>query len=158
MAKCSECGASAWRLDMVGTKCVACSNADKERATEQARRAEAAQEAISARAQAMLMTTEVASSLPIRERLGIVSAEAVLGLNVFKDIMTDVRDLVGGRSATLEKAISDARASALGRLAEEAAARGADAVVGVSVSASEIGTRGQMLMLTAIGTAVRLSE
>lgn len=106
----------------------------------------------------LIMTTEVASGLPVAERLGIVAGESVLGLNLFKDLFTEVRDIVGGRSATFEKAISDAREVALDRLADAGARLGADAIVGVSISSSDMGARGAMVLTVATGTAVTLER
>ena len=104
-----------------------------------------------------LTTTHDVPNRTIRESLGIVSAECVLGINVFRDIMGSIRDVVGGRSGTHQDALREAKESCLRELAGEATALGADAVVGVDLDYSEISGGGKgMVFLVASGTAVRL--
>ena len=58
----------------------------------------------------MLMTTTTAiEGRTISEYLGIVAGEAVIGANVIRDFFASVRDVVGGRSGTYEKALAKAR-------------------------------------------------
>ena len=87
----------------------------------------------------------------MRDYLGIVTGEAIIGANIFKDLFAAVRDVVGGRSAAYERALSDARAHALREMAERASDRGANAVVSVDLDYEVINN---MLMVTAAGTAV----
>ncbi len=101
-------------------------------------------------------TTHRIEDRPAREYLGIVTAEAILGANVFKDFFAGIRDIVGGRSASYERELRRARDIALDELAEEAERMGADAVVGIDVDYSTIGQNGSMLMVSINGTAVRL--
>ena len=104
-----------------------------------------------------LTTTHDVPNRNIRESLGIVSAECVLGINVFRDLLGGIRDIVGGRSGTHQKALREARESCLLELAEQATELGADAVVGVDLDYSEISGGGKgMVFLVANGTAVRL--
>ena len=104
-----------------------------------------------------LTTTHDVPNRNIRESLGIVSAECVLGINVFRDLLGGIRDIVGGRSGTHQKALREARESCLLELAEQATELGADAVVGVDLDYSEISGGGKgMVFLVASGTAVRL--
>ncbi len=104
-----------------------------------------------------LVTTHAVPGREIREALGIVSAECALGINVFRDILGSLRDLIGGRSGTHQKALREARNNCLDELAEQASALGADAVVGVDLDYSEISGGGKgMVLLVATGTAVRL--
>lgn len=110
------------------------------------------------RAEAMILTTETSPNLLIVERLGIVSAEVVLGMNVFKDILADLRGTFGGRSNTLQTGLRDARNICLSELKMEAAELGADAVVGIDLDYHDLGTTGKMLMLVASGTAVKLDN
>ncbi len=107
---------------------------------------------------AFILTTETAHNLPVTERLGIVTAEAVLGMNALKDIMSDVRGLVGGRSQTLQKGLRDAREICLTELKRDAIKLGADAVVGIDLDYQDIGGTGKMLMVVASGTAVKLKQ
>jgi uncharacterized protein YbjQ (UPF0145 family) len=90
----------------------------------------------------------------IREYRGIVCGEAILGANLFKDLFAGIRDLVGGRSATYERELSNAREIALRELAERAAQLGANAVVGVDLDYEVLGQANGMLMVSASGTAV----
>ena len=106
----------------------------------------------------IILTTETAHNLPVTERLGIVTAECVFGMHIFKDLFTAGRDLFGGRSATMQNTLKDARNTVLKELREEAIALGADAVVGVDLDYSEISGGGKsMLFLVASGTAVKLA-
>ena len=89
----------------------------------------------------------------IADYLGIVVGEAILGANVFRDLFAQVTDIIGGRSAAYEKSLAEARDTALRELEERAAALGANAVVGVDLDYEVVGN---MLMVSASGTAVRL--
>ncbi len=104
-----------------------------------------------------LVTTHAVPGRETREALGIVSAECVLGINVFRDILGGLRDLIGGRSGTHQKALREARETCLNELADQASALGAEAVVGIDLDYSEISGGGKgMVLLVATGTAVRL--
>jgi uncharacterized protein YbjQ (UPF0145 family) len=102
-------------------------------------------------------TTPNIEGHPIQEYLGIVSGEAIIGANIFRDLFATVRDIVGGRSGAYEKVLGQARQSALGEMEAAAAARGANAVVGVDLDYEVLGANNGMLMVTASGTAVRLA-
>lgn len=104
----------------------------------------------------IVTTTPSIEGRPITAYLGLVTGEAILGANIFKDLFAGVRDIVGGRSAAYERELSSARSIALTELAELAASLGADAVVGVDLDYETVGQGGSMLMVTASGTAVRL--
>jgi uncharacterized protein YbjQ (UPF0145 family) len=108
---------------------------------------------------AIILTTESASSLPILERIEIITAEAVLGMNIFQDIGSSVRDLVGGRNQTYQVQLREARKAVLAELKLQAHQLGADAVVAVDLDYSEISGGGKsMLFVVASGTAVRLAK
>ncbi|WP_298019446.1 heavy metal-binding domain-containing protein [uncultured Parasphingopyxis sp.] len=104
----------------------------------------------------IVTTTPGIEGRPIAEYHGIVTGEAIIGANIFSDIFAKVRDIVGGRSGAYEKALRSAREEALADLEREAAAKGADAVVGVDLDYEVIGDTGSMLMVSISGTAVRL--
>ena len=107
----------------------------------------------------MIVTTTTAiDGRPVREYLGVVTGEAVLGANVFRDLFAGLRDIVGGRSAGYERSLREARETALEEMVAEAQQAGADAVVGVDVDYESIqmGQGGGMLMVSASGTAVKL--
>lgn len=104
----------------------------------------------------LLTTTPNIEGRPIIEYLGIVTGEAIMGANVFKDLFAGVRDIVGGRSATYEKELLRAQKIALEEIEHRAKQVGADAVVGIDLDYEVLGHSGGMLMVTASGTAVKI--
>jgi uncharacterized protein YbjQ (UPF0145 family) len=102
----------------------------------------------------ILTTTPSIEGKAIREYKGIVTGEAILGANLFRDIMASVRDIVGGRSAAYEKELGEARRVALEELQAEALRVGGNAVVGIDLDYEVVGQNGSMLMVSASGTAV----
>lgn len=105
----------------------------------------------------IVTTTPTVEGRPVQEYFGVVTGEAILGANVFRDVFASIRDIIGGRSGSYEKVLRDARDMAIAEMVEEAQRRGADAVVGVDLDYETIGDTGSMLMVSASGTAVRLS-
>ena len=104
-----------------------------------------------------LTTTHSMPGREIDATLGIVTAECVLGINVFRDMLGGLRDIFGGRSGTHQKALRQARQTCLEELAAHAEELGGDAVIGVDLDFSEISGGGKgMVFLVASGTAVRL--
>lgn len=106
----------------------------------------------------IVTTTSTIEGRQIAEYRGIVTGEAILGTNIFRDLFAGIRDLVGGRSGAYEEVLKQARETALRELKEQAAALGANAVVGVDIDYENIstGSSGSMLMVSASGTAVVL--
>ena len=104
----------------------------------------------------IVTTTPSVEGRPVREYHGIVTREAILGANVFRDLFAGIRDIVGGRSGAYEKSLREARQTALEEMEREASKLGADAVVGVDLDYEVIGQDGSMLMVSASGTAVTL--
>lgn len=103
----------------------------------------------------IVTTTSVLPGAHIGQYLGIVTGEAILGANVFRDFFAGVRDIVGGRSGAYERELAKARQIALEEMEREAAARGANAVIGVDIDYETISTgNGTMLMVSTSGTAV----
>jgi uncharacterized protein YbjQ (UPF0145 family) len=88
---------------------------------------------------------------------GIVSGEAILGANVFRDFFASIRDFVGGRSGAYERVLGEARDAALNEMAESARRLGGNAVIGVDLDYGAIGASESMLMVTATGTAVTIA-
>ena len=101
-------------------------------------------------------TTPTVEGKAIAEYLGIVTGEAIMGANIFRDLFAGIRDIVGGRSASYEKELSKARQIALEEMEAAAAQRGANAVVGVDLDYEVLGANSGMLMVSASGTAVKL--
>lgn len=102
----------------------------------------------------IVTTTPTIEGHAIKDYRGIVAGEAILGANVFKDLFADLRDIVGGRSATYERELQRARDVALREIEERAEALGANAIVGLDLDYEVLGTSNGMLMVSASGTAV----
>ena len=103
----------------------------------------------------IITTTPSIEGKQIRAYLGVVTGEAIMGANLFKDLFAGIRDLVGGRSATYERELRRARQVALKELEERATALGADSVVGVDIDYEVLGQNNGMLMVSVSGTAVK---
>ena len=101
-------------------------------------------------------TTHTIEGRQIREYLGLVTGEAIMGANVFRDFMAGLTDLVGGRSGAYESELADARETALREMQDEAQHKGANAVVGIDIDYEVLGSGNGMLMVTATGTAVKI--
>jgi uncharacterized protein YbjQ (UPF0145 family) len=106
----------------------------------------------------LISTTPTIEGQPIRRYYGIVSGEAILGANIFKDFFAGIRDIVGGRSAAYEGELRKAKEMALEEMSDAARRLGANAVVAVDLDYETIrvGQGGSMLMVSASGTAVQL--
>lgn len=98
-------------------------------------------------------TTEVPGK-EIVEYRGIATGEVVAGINLLKDLGAGIRNLFGGRSKGYEDEIITARKDVLKELEYRASEMGANAVVGVRIDFDSIGQNGDMLLVTATGTAV----
>jgi len=101
-------------------------------------------------------TTHTIEGRQIQQYLGLVTGEAIMGANVFRDFMAGITDLVGGRSETYESKLADARETALQEMQELAQRQGANAVVGIDIDYEVLGANNGMLMVTATGTAVKI--
>jgi uncharacterized protein YbjQ (UPF0145 family) len=104
----------------------------------------------------LLTTTPTIEGKRIKEYCGIVTGEAILGANVFRDFFASIRDIVGGRSAAYERELRRAREVAFEELESEAQHMGANAVVGIDLDYEVVGEGGSMLMVSVSGTAVIL--
>ncbi len=103
----------------------------------------------------LVLTTNTVEGKKITKYYGLVSGEAIMGANIFKDIFAGIRDIVGGRSAAYEKELRSAKEIAVSEMIEQARALGANAVIGVDLDYETIGGGGgNMLMVSASGTAV----
>ena len=101
-------------------------------------------------------TTPTIAEREIAATLGVVTGEAIIGANIFRDILASFTDIVGGRSATYERELRSARDIAVSELKQAALEAGANAVVGVDIDYETVGGSGSMLMVSATGTAVKL--
>jgi len=102
----------------------------------------------------LVVTTNVIEGKKITKYHGIVSGEAILGANIFKDFVAGIRDIVGGRSAAYEAELRKAKDLAIEETKQQAASAGCNAVIGVDLDYETIGSNGSMLMVSASGTAV----
>jgi len=104
----------------------------------------------------IVSTTPTIEGKRMAEYLGLVSGEAILGANLFKDLFAGIRDIVGGRSGAYEEELRKAKQIAIDEMVEQARVLGANAVVGVDLDYETIGigSGGNMLMVSASGTAV----
>ena len=105
----------------------------------------------------VLTTTASAPNREIKEVMDIVSAEVAAGMNIFKDMFSAVRDVVGGRAGAIQDTLRDLRGQASEELRREASRVGSDAVVGIDLDYSDFsGGDRSMLFIVANGTAARL--
>ena len=104
----------------------------------------------------LLTTTNTVEGKRVVHYYGVVSGETIIGANIFRDFFASIRDIVGGRSSSYEQVLREVKATALKELQDEAAALGANAVIGIDLDYETVGGNGSMLMVTASGTAVYL--
>ena len=102
----------------------------------------------------ILTTTPTIEGRRIVRYAGVVTGEAILGANIFKDLFAGIRDIVGGRSAAYEEELRRARSLALTEVRQAASELGANAVVGLDLDYETVGANGSMLMVSVSGTAV----
>jgi uncharacterized protein YbjQ (UPF0145 family) len=105
----------------------------------------------------ILSTTPGIEGKSVRAYHGVVTGEAILGANIFRDFFAGIRDIVGGRSAAYEKELSKAREIAFEEMTEKAQALGANAIVAIDIDYETVGQGGSMLMVAVSGTAVTLA-
>jgi uncharacterized protein YbjQ (UPF0145 family) len=101
-----------------------------------------------------MSTTTAIEGRPVSRYLGVVTGEAIIGANIFRDVFAAVRDIVGGRSATYERALAEARQVALTEMEQRASELGANAVIGIDIDYEVLGQQNGMLMVSVSGTAV----
>ncbi len=108
----------------------------------------------------LVTTTNTLEGKSVVQYFGLVSGEAILGANVFRDLLAGLRDIVGGRSAEYEEELRKAKDIAIAEMSQQARALGANAVIAVDLDYESInpGGSGGMLMVSACGTAVRYAE
>ncbi|MBA4311623.1 MAG: hypothetical protein C0417_03230 [Chlorobiaceae bacterium] len=102
----------------------------------------------------LVTTTPNIEGKRIVKYLGLVTGEAILGANIFKDFFAGIRDIVGGRSAAYEEELRKAKDIAITEMQQQARDLGANAVIGVDLDYETVGQSGGMLMVSASGTAV----
>ena len=105
----------------------------------------------------ILTTTPTIEGRQIVEYKGVVFGEVIAGVDFLRDIAASIRNFVGGRSGSYEEELINARAQAMDEMQQRAASLGADAVVGIDIDYEVLGSNNGMLMVTASGTAVKLT-
>jgi len=106
----------------------------------------------------VMTTTTLVQGRPVTEYLGVVAAQTIIGQHDMRNLMAGFRDFLGGRSRSYERTLQKARAEALQSMEDEAAALGADAVVGINLDFQTLGPHGSLMMVSASGTAVRFGD
>lgn len=100
-------------------------------------------------------TTNSIEGQEITEYLGLVEGEVILGVNALRDFLASIRDITGGRSQSYESKVRECREEALKEMEHQAIERGADGIVGIALTYEVLGETNGMLMVTALGTAVK---
>ncbi len=101
-----------------------------------------------------IVTTPTVAGHRVTRSYGLVSGEAILGANIFRDLFAGIRDIVGGRSATYERGLAEARQVAMQEMQQRASELGANAVIGIDIDYEVLGQNNGMLMVAVSGTAV----
>jgi len=104
----------------------------------------------------IVTTTAIVEGHPVKDYLGIVTGEVIVGANLFRDLFASITDLVGGRSGQYEQVLARARTEAIEEITEQARQLGGNAVIGVDLDYEVLGSNGSMLMVSVSGTAVVL--
>lgn len=104
----------------------------------------------------LLTTTDSVEGRSVQAYFGIVTGEAILGVNIFRDLFSGIRDVIGGRAGGYQNALRDAREAAYADMTEAAQALGANAIIGIDIDYEVLGKENGMLMVSVNGTAVRL--
>lgn len=105
----------------------------------------------------IVTTTPAVDGRTVTDYLGVVTGDVIIGANIFRDLFSSIRDIVGGRAGSYESVLREARDQALAELQAAASAKGANAVIGVDLDYEVVGANGSMLMVSATGTAVKLA-
>jgi uncharacterized protein YbjQ (UPF0145 family) len=107
-------------------------------------------------ADGFFLCTTTPPDIPRSQYLGVVNGEAIIGANMFRDLFSSVRDVVGGRAGGYERALSGARDAAIEGLVEAARELGANGVIGIDFDYEVLGETNGMMMVAVSGTAVKL--
>lgn len=104
----------------------------------------------------LMTTTPTIEGRSIRKYYGVVTGEAIIGANMFRDWLASIRNVVGGRSGAYENALAGARKDAMADMEERADDLGANAIVGIDIDYEVLGQDNGMLMVCVSGTAVSI--
>ena len=107
----------------------------------------------------LILTTQTIEGKNIKEYYGMVTGDSLIGANMYKDMFSGVRDVVGGRTSKYEEELTTARRMAVEDMQEKAVKKGANAIIGTRVAYHNLGgTMGNTIMVTVFGTAVYYEE
>lgn len=104
----------------------------------------------------ILTTTPNVEGYPVKSYLGLVCGEVISGVDFVKDFTAGLTNFFGGRSGSYEKELIEAREQAVDEMAQRAVQMGANAIIGIDIDYEVLGQGGNMLMVTASGTAVTI--
>ncbi|WOP14096.1 heavy metal-binding domain-containing protein [Ottowia sp. SB7-C50] len=93
----------------------------------------------------------------VAQFLGLVNGEAIIGANIFRDVFSSVRDVVGGRAGGYERALAGAREAALEEAKSVARDMGANGIVGIDFDYEVLGETNGMMLVSVTGTAVKMA-
>jgi uncharacterized protein YbjQ (UPF0145 family) len=96
------------------------------------------------------------SGVHVSQYLGVVNGEAIIGANIFRDMFSSVRDVVGGRAGGYERALSGARDAAMKDMVDAAKEMGATGIIGIDLDYTVLGETNGMMLVAASGTAVKM--
>ncbi|MBR4924665.1 MAG: heavy metal-binding domain-containing protein [Prevotella sp.] len=102
----------------------------------------------------IISTTPTLEGNPVKQYLGVVTGETIVGANIVKDFMAGIHDIVGGRASSYERVLIEAKESSLAEMSQRAAEMGANAILAVDIDYETVGSGGSMLMVATSGTAV----
>ena len=103
------------------------------------------------------LSTTTPEGIARSQYLGVVNGEAIIGANIFRDVFSSVRDVVGGRAGGYERALAGAREAALDEAKEAAKAMGANGIVGIDFDYEVLGEANGMMLVSVTGTAVKMA-
>jgi uncharacterized protein YbjQ (UPF0145 family) len=102
------------------------------------------------------LSTTTPDGIAMNQYLGVVNGEAIIGANIFRDMFSSVRDVVGGRAGGYERSLKSARDAALNDMIESAKEIGANGVIGIDFDYEVLGETNGMMMVAVSGTAVKI--
>ena len=102
------------------------------------------------------LSTTRPEGIQLSQYVGVVHGEAIIGANIFRDMFASVRDVVGGRASSYERALSGARDAATQDMIEQARDAGANGIIGIDFDYEVMGETNGMMMVAVSGTAVRM--
>jgi uncharacterized protein YbjQ (UPF0145 family) len=102
------------------------------------------------------LATTAPEGIAFNQHLGVVNGVAIIGANIFRDMFSSVRDVVGGRAGGYERSLKSARDAAMEDMIEAAKELGANGIVGIDFDYEVLGETNGMMMVAVSGTAVKI--